>query len=337
MFRNIRAVWDTYKRCFSILEAADVNSTSSTLFCDSLTIRIKMSSILRIPRHYMFLTLVCFFFLDLHRKNSYSSAAIKSFSQVSLGASRTRLGWPPSSQKGSNNATVTFSSDDRITKNKNVIGQKIEQLWMRAKEKQADLVKRQSKTLEEARKEYQRRYEIPPPPGYDEWFAYAQERSSCIIDDFDELIENLRPFRGYQESQCQWEDNKERLTALLPICILGETVDYGFPSPYDKKQTVLPFMDAISEFVNVLPDTCFYINTFDEPRHVIPADKLNSLLSFQFQGYCEKHAFQTVKNTNIWSDIIASCPADSPARDSSAPVMNSTTPVSRALREHPAG
>lgn len=59
----------------------------------------------------------------------------------------------------------------------------IELLVKKAKVKHADMLKRQSKTLEEAIIEYRRRYSRKPPPGFDNWYKAAVDANVSIIDE----------------------------------------------------------------------------------------------------------------------------------------------------------
>ena len=54
----------------------------------------------------------------------------------------------------------------------------------------------QSKTLAEAVQEYKRRYGRNPPKGFDEWFQFAKENGVKIIDEYDQLVRDLKPFWG---------------------------------------------------------------------------------------------------------------------------------------------
>lgn len=53
---------------------------------------------------------------------------------------------------------------------------------------------RQSKTLEDAVKEYRRRYKMEPPDGFDEWWDFAQKYDFKMVDEFDILMEDMTPF-----------------------------------------------------------------------------------------------------------------------------------------------
>jgi hypothetical protein len=209
-------------------------------------------------------------------------------------------------------------------------GLNIEELWQNAKTKHANMLERQSRTIEDARQEYLRRYKIPPPKGYDKWFAYAMEHDSPIIDDFDALMENLRPFRSYIENNCQSQNSHDPLPAMLPICIINGTVDAGNPSPYDTKQIKLPFIDFVSEFVGGVQDMCFYINTFDEPRQVIPREKMERMKEGKNIS-CEAHDVTGFKRMDVWEEVIVPCAADSPARNPEGAANTSVSLVGSSL------
>jgi hypothetical protein len=63
-----------------------------------------------------------------------------------------------------------------------------------AEAKFSQLVARQSRSLAEAAAEYKRRYGRPPPKGFDDWFAFATANGAVMIDEYDQLVDDLRPF-----------------------------------------------------------------------------------------------------------------------------------------------
>lgn len=52
----------------------------------------------------------------------------------------------------------------------------------------------QSRSLEKAVAEYERRYRRPPPRGFDDWFKFAVENKVRIIDEYDSMMKDLEPF-----------------------------------------------------------------------------------------------------------------------------------------------
>jgi hypothetical protein len=70
---------------------------------------------------------------------------------------------------------------------------------------------RQSKTLEDAVKEYRRRYKREPPNGFDEWWDFAQEYKFKMVDEFDILMEDMAPFYalpGLEVRRRVWQVNR---------------------------------------------------------------------------------------------------------------------------------
>ena len=52
----------------------------------------------------------------------------------------------------------------------------------------------QSKTLKEVVAEYRRRYQRAPPKGFDEWWKFAQKHDVKMTDEYDGLMNDLKPF-----------------------------------------------------------------------------------------------------------------------------------------------
>ena len=55
-------------------------------------------------------------------------------------------------------------------------------------------INRQSRSLDKAVAEYERRYGRPPPKGFDDWFKFAVDNKVRIIDEYDSMIKDLKPF-----------------------------------------------------------------------------------------------------------------------------------------------
>lgn len=53
-----------------------------------------------------------------------------------------------------------------------------------------------SRSLQDAVKEYRRKYKVNPPPNFDVWYEYATNRSAFVIDEFDQIHHDLLPFRA---------------------------------------------------------------------------------------------------------------------------------------------
>ncbi|KAF8634774.1 hypothetical protein AX15_000731 [Amanita polypyramis BW_CC] len=77
----------------------------------------------------------------------------------------------------------------------------IYELMERAEEEWNNKLKQASKTLEEAVKEYRRRYRRYPPKGFDLWWKYVTEHNVQLPDEYDTIYHDLEPFWGLQPTE----------------------------------------------------------------------------------------------------------------------------------------
>ncbi|PSN69396.1 hypothetical protein BS50DRAFT_675553 [Corynespora cassiicola Philippines] len=137
----------------------------------------------------------------------------------------------------------------------------------------------QSKTLVEAVVHYQQRYHRDPPPGFDKWYEYAASKNSIVIDDFDNIEEDLRPFSALSPATL-----RQRTAELL-----AEHNGLGGISIRDGKVTIsddVPgthrwMMDGtakmVEKFAEFLPDMDLAFNLNDECRVAVPHAMLEAL------------------------------------------------------------
>lgn len=57
-------------------------------------------------------------------------------------------------------------------------------------------ISRQSKTYPDFVQEYIRRYDLPPPPGMEKWFERVTKDGHQLVDEYDGMMEELKPFRA---------------------------------------------------------------------------------------------------------------------------------------------
>jgi len=60
----------------------------------------------------------------------------------------------------------------------------------------ADLLAKQSTSLDEAVKEYRRRYKRAPPKGFEKWWAFVQENNVQLPDEYDAIMQDIEPFHS---------------------------------------------------------------------------------------------------------------------------------------------
>lgn len=133
----------------------------------------------------------------------------------------------------------------------------------------------QSKTLEAAVQQYKKRYQQDPPHGFDEWWAFAKKNNVKMVDEYDGLMDDLRPF---------WEISGEELrrragqAALLPDIDLvriqgGSAISLNLhagKSISDVGGRAEGFRSMMELFVDKLPDMEFPINAKAEGRVLVP-------------------------------------------------------------------
>lgn len=151
----------------------------------------------------------------------------------------------------------------------------IPKLMADARENFEGKVKRQSKTLSEAVKEYRRRYKRDPPKGFDLWFEFAKQHKAIMIDEYDQLVRDLEPF---------WQLPGKELRArcvdvgYLPSVDLvrvenGTTRTIDVNNGFDDSEVgarAKGFRVMLEKFQKHLPDMDFPINEKAEGRILVP-------------------------------------------------------------------
>lgn len=175
----------------------------------------------------------------------------------------------------------------------------IHQLIDKAEEEFEGLKTRQSQTLDDAVREYRRRYKIPPPPMFDQWYEFAKDKRVQLIDEYDTIHHSLLPFWALQPSVIRGRA-REALgfdNALLGILIRdGKVVSAAGGGEWQQKSTT----GMMENFVKYLPDMDLPFNVHDEPRVIVPHDDLSRLLA-QAKQHTMPLAFNNTSPRNLWS------------------------------------
>ena len=134
-----------------------------------------------------------------------------------------------------------------------------------------------SKNLLDAVHNYRDRYGDSPPPGFDVWFQYAMNRSVQITDEFDQIYEDLLPFRAISPADLRkqtWEMVSNPWNEISGITIRNGRADV--------QENVLPthrwmlegVATLINSFAQYLPDMDLAFNLNDESRVAMKYDEL---------------------------------------------------------------
>ncbi|KAL2406861.1 hypothetical protein ABEF93_008713 [Exophiala dermatitidis] len=127
---------------------------------------------------------------------------------------------------------------------------------------------------------YKQRYNRNPPPGFDIWFEYAKNKSALLVDEFDQIYEDLLPFRAIPPADLRrqtWEMVSNPWNEIS-----GITIRNGKATVQDN---VLPthrwMLDGVAVLINsfapYLPDMDLAFNLNDESRVAVPYNDLKFL------------------------------------------------------------
>ncbi|KAJ5204896.1 uncharacterized protein N7498_005775 [Penicillium cinerascens] len=207
----------------------------------------------------------------------------------------------------------------------------------------------QSKSLAEAVTEYQRRYKMPPPPHFDEWYRFATSRKTVLIDEFDTIYNTLLPFWGLTpsvlRSRVREDLGRTDDTYVMGIAIRnGRVLDFGKGQGEFQRDATVKILDKFSQW---LPDLNLQFNAHDEPRVVVAHEQLHRFVLEGRAAQSRLNAHSAVSNlfspgddddpvppvpvsTSRWNSIEfqetwlysrLSCPPDTPAMalDGNAP------------------
>ena len=227
----------------------------------------------------------------------------------------------------------------------------IDKLVAKAEKEHEEQVVRQSKSLQDAIAEYERRYKLPPPPNFDKWYDFAKAKGVQLIDEYDTVYQSLLPFWAVTPSVIR-ERAREALgfdNAMVGVlvrdgCVVN--IDGGDKEGWQRNST----KKMIESFVKHLPDMDLAFNRHDEARVIVAHADLSRLVQkatdeaipAAFSQASHKNAwsarpkdvddgtqfpefritrFNRFAHQSTWSHSRVSCPAESPARslDEEAP------------------
>lgn len=209
----------------------------------------------------------------------------------------------------------------------------IEKLAAAGQAQSSHLLTTQSITLKQAATEYLRRYGRYPPPGFDKWFVIAKREEYVLFDEFDTVMETLKPFWGIpaRELRCRvdaaFEDSR-----LIRFNISNANIAFDnegwAPWMGVQVQSWLP-----PEWRLILPNMTFAVNVLDEPRVLAPFDTLSNALHRADMSRPLEHksenlevrpskgaevGFLRVDRRNAWEALTSACIVETTGRNNSS-------------------
>lgn len=136
-----------------------------------------------------------------------------------------------------------------------------------------------SLTFKETVSKYRRRYNRHPPPGFVTWYRYARDKNVHNIDDFDQVMDDIRPFWAVPPKVLRnlaahmWENEKD---GVETIHIRNHAVVKISNNQNGWRADTTATL--IEKFIDHLPDMDIATNRLDQPRVVVPWNDLQDLL-----------------------------------------------------------
>ena len=130
-----------------------------------------------------------------------------------------------------------------------------------------------SKSIGDAVAQYRGRYGRYPPPRFDVWYEYAKERSSLVVDDFDDLHRDLEPFWDISPAEIRLRTGQmlsDPWNEVADIVIRKGKVEIGPKILATHRWMLEGIIAQIQPFAHHLPDMDLAFNINDEPRISIP-------------------------------------------------------------------
>ncbi|KAI9683929.1 MAG: hypothetical protein M1829_004264 [Trizodia sp. TS-e1964] len=147
--------------------------------------------------------------------------------------------------------------------------------------------KSRSLTFRETVCKYRRKYGRHPPPGFKEWYKYARKKNVHNIDDFDQIMDDLRPFWGVKPQIIR---NLAAHMGTHPDGSVDESISglhirnhtiWKHTNPKWRSNTLA---SLIQKFIKYLPDMDIAMNELDQPRVVVPWEDMQDLLSTEVKS-----------------------------------------------------
>ncbi|EHK96585.1 putative Ankyrin repeat domain-containing protein 50 [Glarea lozoyensis 74030] len=179
----------------------------------------------------------------------------------------------------------------------------VENLHAAAKKQFFDLLSRQSVTAADAVVEYRRRYGRNPPPEFNKWFAFAKKHASLIVDDYDEMMRSLEPFRKMAPSDVlrimERANSTEQTRGYIKKCsvVQGKLKDCGAWAH------VMSRSWSIEKVLQDLPNIIFIANYMDEPA-VLAKHQTVEVSPVESD---EKFMWSTIHHEPIWPQVWGVC------------------------------
>ncbi|KAI4274883.1 MAG: hypothetical protein LQ337_003620 [Flavoplaca oasis] len=153
----------------------------------------------------------------------------------------------------------------------------ISQLMAEADKKWLIYENTRSTTFRQTVTKYRRKYGRHPPPGFDHWYKFARKKNVHNIDDFEQIMDDLRPFWAIEPKVLRdlaanmWRDDKNGVAGI-------HIRDHEVVKESNKSWRSETLITLIKKISTYLPDMDIAMNRLDQPRVVVPWEDMQAHL-----------------------------------------------------------
>ncbi|MCJ1274967.1 hypothetical protein MMC21_002766 [Puttea exsequens] len=172
-----------------------------------------------------------------------------------------------------------WHSDDKLPDNPlepvdahpiSVLMQEADKAWRKYEEGR-------STSFRQTVRNYRKRHGRHPPPGFKEWYKFARKRNVHNIDDFEQVMNDIRPFWAVEPKVLRnlaanmWRDHEAGVSGLH---VRNHKVVKETNGAW-RSETLRTLVDRIAKY---LPDMDIAMNRLDQPRVIVPWEGMQLLL-----------------------------------------------------------
>lgn len=209
-------------------------------------------------------------------------------------------------------------------------------LLLSARSSWKQTIQSQPTSLQQARDHYVKRYyPLKPPPGFDQWYHFSQNKNFTLIDRFDSLMSDLMPFRNVTPQELNRRTLElSKITGIVLLTInntggvqLGSSTSLTPAGP-----TIKSIIEAIISETDWRPPIPIdlAINQHSGPKILPHQARPISGPEFDFLTQSQRILYESLdpeekpsldgfkpewgQDGNVWDTYRRACPPDSPAR-----------------------
>ncbi|WVR06467.1 hypothetical protein IAU60_003498 [Kwoniella sp. DSM 27419] len=177
-----------------------------------------------------------------------------------------------------------------------------------------ELLSRQSRTLEEAVREYTKRYGRRPPKGFDAWWDFAMTHNLVLPDEYDRINLDLAPFFALPKAEMKRRMQMvEHMAETFTLVVEDGEVDIEIRDQGGLKWggTLPRARDAsslLSAFSEYLPNMRATFSIFDQPQIYLSWARRGSLVDLGLRG---EHTTHLEETDAAYVKLSRSCAPDS--------------------------